>query len=105
MKRVLGVYGQNDPLFVEGRFEDIRSAYGAFLSGQMRAPKDKTSFKEKIETLIAYTICIADVIVTTVSNTAAKSWGRNIQPCAIILDEAGRLTEGMIWPLFANHPG
>jgi hypothetical protein len=105
MKRILGIFGVDDPLYAEDRFSDIRLAYGTFLSGQMKAPKDKFSFKEKIGTLIAYTMSIADVIVSTVSNVAAKSWENNIRPSATILDEAGRLTEGMIWALFANHPG
>jgi len=103
-KRVLGIFGTDDPLYAEDKFGDIRTAYGAFLSGAMKNPKEKLAFKDKIDALIAYTMGIADVIVSTVSNVAARAWNERIRPSAIILDEAGRLTEGMIWALFANHP-
>jgi len=45
-----------------------------------------------------------DILVTTTSNAAIPQLRNEFfKPCAIIVDEAGRLTEGAIWPILAFH--
>jgi len=103
MRRIIGVYGDDDPLYDADRFVSLRTMYRNWTEGLLVTRKDKSCFLEEITLLTTHVLREADIIVTTISNAANPILRKDFQPCVIIVDEAGRLTEGAIWPLFANY--
>jgi len=103
MKRIIGVYGDDDPLFDADKFIGLRTMYRNWTEGLLVTRKDKSCFLEEISLLTTHVLRTADIVVTTISNAASPILRNDFQPCVIVVDEAGRLTEGEIWPLFANY--
>jgi len=103
MKRVLGLLDADDPLFATDKFADLRQAYGKW--SDLSKQDAKKSFMNNVEKLVNYVLGIADIVVTTTSNAAIPQLRQSrFDPCAIIVDEAGRLTEAATWPLFGHYP-
>jgi len=105
MRRVVGVgiLGTNDPLYVPDKFELLSKTYRSWTNPDTPFPSKK-GIESMLSKLFDHVLKSADIIVTTTSNAAIPQLrDGSFKPCAIIVDEAGRLTEGAIWPILAFH--
>ena len=105
MKRVIGVgpLGADDPLYVFDRFLLLRKTYRSWANPEFALPS-KEIMEGRLLELFDYVLKSADIVVTTTSNAAIPQLrSSSFKPCAIIVDEAGRLTEGAVWPILAFY--
>jgi len=105
MRRVIGVgvLGMEDPLHVPDKFQLLTRTYRSWTDPKTPFPSKK-GIESMLSKLFDHVLESADIIVTTTSNAAIPQLrSGSFNPCAIIVDEAGRLTEGQIWPILAFH--
>ena len=105
MRRVIGVgaLGTDDPLYVSDKFQLLADTLPAWADSKIPDARKK-DVEKMLDELFDHILVSADIIVATTSNAAIPQIrSPSFTPCAIIVDEAGRLTEGAIWPILAFH--
>ncbi|OAL18202.1 hypothetical protein AYO20_11769 [Fonsecaea nubica] len=104
MLEIAGIRGES-PLCDAGRFTEFADLYTRFTNGDLFSSVDWTNLDLRLDELLAHTISHASVICATVGGAADDFCSTNYaQAELIVVDEAARVPEYQMWPLFAFYP-
>ncbi|KIW75696.1 hypothetical protein Z517_10438 [Fonsecaea pedrosoi CBS 271.37] len=103
MLSIAGIRGES-PLCDAGRFTEFADLYTRFTNGDLFSSKDWTNLDLRLDELLAHTISHASVICATVGGAADDFCSTNYAEAElIVVDEATRVPEYQMWPLFAFY--
>ena len=81
----------------------VRLLYRQYSNGSLNSEEELAEFKLLIQQLHSYVLRRADIVITTLANTADPTLMRNFNPAVVFIDEAGKAAELDVLNIIANY--